>query len=220
MPVEFINDHVLFPERPNWAFDPEWSRAWQTQVSTGLEGPESRAGMRAIARVTLKWTPSIRNLQERSQLDDRVRAALLSGKACCAYWGRGSKLSLDCSADAVTLQATPWTFAEGDWIFFLDQATREYNVRQITDVTGLVLTLDDAVDRTFLAHTMVWPLLFGRLAEDAMDAETNHHGNFTIAITETNPAGAGTPIGDYTPPDPEDLVAIPDMEIGDSFVVR
>lgn len=220
MAVELINDHVLFPQRANWAVDPEWSRAWETQVTNGLKGPESRTGLRAVPRVTLKWVPSIKNLQQLAQLDDQVRAALKSGKACCPYWGRASRLSLDCTAAAATLQATPWPWEVNDWIFFLDQDTREFNVRQVTNVAGLVLTLQAAVTRTFRANTLVWPLLFGKLTQATLAAETSRHGAYPIAITENTPAAAIEPVGEYTPPDPNPDLGIPDMEIGTSFIVR
>lgn len=220
MSLTVVNDHVLFPHRANWATDPEWTRTWQSKITTGLKGPESRSAMRATPRVSLKWEPSIRNLQEQNQLDDRIRAALKSGKACCPFWGRASLLQLACTSTTATLQSTPWPWAIGDSIFFLDQATREWNVRSLTNVSGSVLTLNTAVSRTWLANTPVWPLLFGKLDEATMAAETNHFSRCPIAIVETSPAGAGETVGEYTPPDPDPDLGIGDMEIGDSFLVR
>lgn len=217
--METINGHILLPWLPNWKQTVELRRRWETQVVASVFGSETRSSLRAVARRTLSFTPSIRTLQERSRLDDELRAALQSSKACVPFAGRACVLAADCDADVVQLTAEAWPWAVDDWIFFWEPLTRLYEVGQIEAVDGAELTLVDDVSRTYAARLQVWPLLFGKIDEDNMVAVTSHHGTFTITLTENTPATSAV-LGEYVPPDPPADLAIPDMEVGTSFLIR
>jgi hypothetical protein len=218
MPVTLINSHVLIPDSPNWRTEPAWSRAWQTQVAGGVTGAESRTAVRMAPRVSLRWTVMSLTLQDHWQLDDRIRAALKLGLACAPYWGRGIKLALDLTADLCTLTSDLWPWAEDDYIFLLD-AFGLWEVRQIIAVAGAVLTLDDDVARTYTAPLLVWPLLYGELKAD-MSALTSWHADVPLELREYSAPESAVVVGDYTPPDPDEDLAIPEMAVGSTFVVR
>ena len=198
--------YVLLPHRCNWQDDPQWERQWESEVANGVIGNEQRRGMRAQPRVRLAWTISTRDLQETALLNERIRAGRKSGRACAPYWGRASHLAsqLTVGSLAVTLEATAWTWAAGDYIFFLDPITGEFDVGVLETVAGVNLTLRQPLSRTYAAGLQVWPLVFGKLIAEEMPAVTSHHGSVRCAIQElvspaTAPVGAfafsGTGIG-------------------------
>lgn len=217
MSVTIINNHVLLPHRANWTTDPEWTRTWQTDVATAVTGPEARSALRAHARIGLQYKISPKDLEERAQLEARVIAALKSGFCAIPYFGRASNLALDVTANLVTLTELTWPWAVDDWLLLMDEH-REWDCRQIIAIDGLELTLDDNVARTYADGLPFWPLLYGKIGEESMQAITSHHGDIPINFSE-HVSPASTQVGDYTPPVGGDE-AIPDMEIGTTFEVR
>src|SRR6187431_2264601 len=94
-PFEIIDGHVLIPHRANWREQPDWQRAWRTEIGGGLVGHEARIAPRVAPRIRLSWTISARDLQDRALLEARLIAARKSGKACAPYWGRSCVLAAD-----------------------------------------------------------------------------------------------------------------------------
>lgn len=217
--VTLINSHVLFPHAPNWAERPKWSRAWETGLSGGVTGAESRQSLRAVPRVSLQWVITPVTLAEQQQLDDRVLAAKKSGLACAPYWGRASVLQAAGSTDELTLQPPVWTWAEDDYLFLLDESDLEnpvYNLRQVTGVGagGEQITLDSAVSQTFPAGSLVWPIFFGKFTGEDFKAAHGRRAGFQIKIAEMTSPQSQT-VGDAIVVNPGIGTAI----IGSTFVV-
>jgi hypothetical protein len=214
MPVNLINDFVLFPNPANWADAPTWKRIWETEVSESVTGAESRNALRSQPRVTLSWLITPRTLPEQLQLDDRLRAAAKSGKACAPLWGRASILAANVTNTTVNLSAPSWNWRVGDYIFFLD-TNGNYDVRQLSAVIGAAFTLSQTVSRTYLAGSQVWPILFGKFSSENMEAVTSWHGSVNVTIQEMTPSGSAV-VGSFT--NGSD-VGIGVMKIGSTFIV-
>lgn len=182
-----VNNHILFPHQANWTNPPEWSRRWETEIADAVTGAESRAALRSHPLVSLAWTVTPWSLQEQAQLDDRIRAAKKSGKACAPFWGRASVLQTACNASTAVVQGTHWTWSSGNSIFFLDAsnpANPIFRVRQITNVSGQTLTLDASVAHTFPAGSLVYPLLFGKFECEEISVETSRRSEARLKISE------------------------------------
>ncbi|HWY74821.1 MAG TPA: hypothetical protein VN281_04355 [Verrucomicrobiae bacterium] len=185
--VDLVNGSVLFAHRADWQTPPTWQRTWSTGITESILGNEARAATRQNARISLTWTVAPRTLQEQSELDDRIRAALKSGNACTPYHGRGSPISADVTNVTVNLADATWPWAIGDYIFLQDDAMN-WDVRQLTNVTGggATLTLGAAVSRTYpVANGLyVFPLLFGKLSVKDVSLITNWHGEVSLTLQE------------------------------------
>ncbi|HEV8523081.1 MAG TPA: hypothetical protein VGQ71_01170 [Terriglobales bacterium] len=214
MGVQTINGYVLFPHLANWTEDPTWERRWRTEVCSSEFGDESRVSFRAVPRVALRWRVTALDLVEESRLEDRLRAAKKSGKACAPWLGRSTTLAAEVTATSVQIQTPAWPFVAGDWIYLADDL-RASDVRQISSVVGNTLTLSGAVSRPYPACLLVWPLLFGKFAAEDLAALTSRHGQTTISIQELTSAEAA-PIGTPLPP----IDGIGGWIIGDTFEVQ
>jgi hypothetical protein len=215
--IELVNGYVLFPHAPDWDNAPEWQRTWETYFSDALTGAQSRYGVRNQPLRRLDWTVGAFDLVENSKLDDRIRAAKKSGKACVPYWGRGSKQLSATNNLTVTLDAPAWSWAVNDYIFLMDEF-RNYDVRQLNAVNigGDVLTLSLAVSRTYAAGLLCWPMLFGKLLADDMEATTNWHGQPNFGLQELK-SPASTQVG-VVPAVTGDGIGVWKLE--DTFIVQ
>lgn len=187
MSVQLVNSHVLLPHLANYKAKPRRKRRWQTGISEGVTGAESRQAFRAKPLISLAWTVTPWSLQEQTQLDDRIRAAKKSGKGCAPYWGRASILQNACNGSSAVLLSTHWNWSEDDYIFFLDATDPKhpvFNVRQVTAVVGQTLTLSSAVSQTFAAGSFVWPLLFGKFEMDGMPVANPERVGPRLKISE------------------------------------
>jgi hypothetical protein len=212
-PIEIVDGHVLIPHRANWREQPDWQRAWRTEIGGGLVGHEARIAPRVAPRIRLSWTISARDLQDRALLEARLIAARKSGKACAPYWGRSCVLAADVTSKTVTLEPTPWKWFVGDWIFLMDP-TGEFDVREITGVAATTLTLSQAVSRTYAAGLQVWPVLFGRLIAEEIAAETSHRGHIRCSLQEIVASPSKGVVGIFATG-----TGIGFMRIGSTFVV-
>ncbi len=195
-----INNHVLVPHLYNAAVSIPWSRRWQNEISTAVEGSETRSGFRNEARASISWTVTPTTLQDHQQLEQAANDAMKAGYGCAPYWARGQKLSADVTATAVSFSGLNWTFAVGDWVYFLGE-DGVYNVRQFLTVAPYVLSA--AVARTFGAGGLCWPIIFGKFSFKEVVAKTGHIGSIKMTISElvspkvqqlgavTPPAGTG-----------------------------
>ncbi len=122
MSVELVNGHVLLPNQANWSERPKWSRRWQNEVTDSVTGKESRFALRSQPRVSLSYRVTPANIVATQMLDDRIRAAAKSGKACCPYFGRGAALDADANAGDNTVQLrNAWLWQAGDYFFAGDE---------------------------------------------------------------------------------------------------
>jgi hypothetical protein len=222
MPVILLNDHVLLPHRPNWATDVQWSRAWETKIAPAVTGAESRRAVRAHPRHSLKYSVSVMDLQEQAQLDDRLRAALKSGRVCTPFWGRGQPPTAAFQTEAIVPNLWPW--AVGDYVFTMN-VHREWEVQPIDEINDLgggqlELLFAPGFDVEHPVRQLVWPVLYGELAAPDLSALTSWHGELAIEVRELAAPASADVVGDYTPPDPDLDLAIPDQEIGVSNDVR
>ena len=213
--IELVNGYVLFPHALDWSNGPEWQRTWETYFSDGLTGAQSRYSTRNQPLRRIDWDVMTVDEVESAKLDDRIRAAKKSGKACAPYWGRGSTQSVATNNVTVTLNAPAWPWAVNDYIFLMDEF-RNYDVRQINGVAGAVLTLSLAVSRTYAAGLLCWPLLFGKLIADDLEATTSWHMLPRLGLQETK-SPASTQIGALAPP-PGTGISV--WKIGTTFVVQ
>jgi hypothetical protein len=222
MAVELLNDHVLLPHRPNWKTDPQWSRTWETKVAAGVTGAESRTAVRALPRHSLKYQVSVLDLQEQAMLDDRVRAALKSGRVCTPFWGRGQQPTAAFQTEVIVDNTWPW--GVGDYVFTMN-VHREWEVQPIDEINDLgggqfELLFAPGFDVEHPVRQLVWPILYGELISPDLNALTSWHGELLLEIRELAAPASADVVGDYTPPDPEVDLAIPDQEIPISNDVR
>jgi hypothetical protein len=163
-----------------------WERRWETDTTRALQGQEEREAKRSVGLKTIQYDAQPITVEETADLLASIAAGLKSGKACAPFWGRSSVLAADCAAasNTVTLEDNVWGFAIGDKLFLIDQEARLWEVRSITNVVGNVLTLDVGVARTYRAATLVWPLIYGRLACETAKVETNHRALPRLKIVE------------------------------------
>ncbi len=195
--VDLINNHVLFPELANWSQPPSWRRIWQNMVSSAVTGAESRLAVRSEPRITLSFLITRGQLPEIARFDDRLRAAKKSGLACAPFCGRGYVLQTDCSAAAATLDRD-WNSAFAPYVFF-SNAAGSYEVRSVTAIADNVVTLDQAVARTYRAGTFCWPLILGKFTCEDFTAFNASVGELKLTITElVSPASAQ--LGEITEP--------------------
>jgi hypothetical protein len=207
--IPLVNSHVLFPT-VNWRNDPQYSRAWQTDISTLVTGAEARAGLRSAPRRSLTWLVSPRSLPLNSSFDDAVRAAKRTGLACAPFWGHACMLSVACAAGSneVLLVSSAWLWQPGDYIFLRDAAgnyetaliVNAQNHTQLGDpdteevlgdgdmVLGepppITLLLSAPITGTYAAGLQAWPLLFGKFTSAEMEAVVSHRGELTLTIEE------------------------------------
>jgi len=222
--IQLINNHVLIPNPANWEKPPSWSRRWQTAITPAVSEHESRVALRANPLVSLMvtvstWTGASGSATPaQNRLDDRISAASKTGLVCVPYWGRGSVLSQDCSADFPYLNFTVahWPWATGDYVFFsYDNFGESYEVRRLIGLTRNGFQLDQAPAETIEAGTICWPLLYGKFSSDTMPAETAQRGSIAFTISEqASPKDAS--IGAFNLPV---LEGIGGMTINEDFFV-
>lgn len=207
MPVTLINGFVVLPHPADWSVKPSWRRRWQTGVATALTGAERRQSLRNMGREQLSYGISALSLEERALLDERLDAATKSSLACCPFWGRGSQVVGDVTANTAVIVEPFWPFAVGDWVFLMD-AFRNYDLLQVTEIQhpaptadSDLVTADSAgftadeegiptlmfsvnVSRTYPAGSLIWPMLFGKFSSDKETAGTSWHGDVKVTVTE------------------------------------
>ena len=189
MPVELVNGHVVIPDPANWREAVDWSRRFQVSIEEALTGAEDRARFRARPLQQLAWTVTPWDANQESRLEDRVRAALKSGKAAAPYHGRAAVLTntVVATATIVKIDACPWVPVAGDCVLFGDpQQPLKWEVREVSSFNAgnRNITLTSGLTYGWTAGGMLWPLLFGKLVFDAEDAETSQRGNWPLRLEE------------------------------------
>jgi hypothetical protein len=214
MAVDLINDHVLLPEFVNWRAPIAWERQWQNNIASAVTGHETRQGLRAQPRVSISFTVTSTSTPNSSRFDDRVRAALKTGKACVPYSGRGYVLQADVDADTAALDR-PWKDALGAYVFFRTDAGA-YEVRTVIDAVGNDITLDQAVARTYRANTFCWPLIFGKpVVSGGMAARSPKVGGLVLQVQELI-SPASVQLGAVVPPAGDGIGV---WDVGTAFII-
>jgi len=213
MSVETVNGHVLFPHEANYGEAPRIERWWETEVADSEFGQESRFGLRAVPRKVLQWTVTAKDLQEQSQLADRILTAMRSSLACAPHWGRGSELVNRVTAATVTIETSLWPWAADDYLIFIDE-DGDYEVAQILTAVGTTITLTQSVSSPH-AGVYIWPLIFGRFSIDGYSLLTSRQGQATITIAELTSPESET-VGTASP----EIDGIGGWIIGDTFIVE
>lgn len=187
MSSELINGHVLVADLPGWQRGVSLMRRWRTEIEETVTGAEDRGAMREVPRLRLRYDIGTRTQVQRAELEDKLRAALKSGKAAVPFWGRASDLATDASGTSAELATTNWPWQTGDFILFLDASDLErpvHAVRQITGKTGFTLTLNSALPQAFAAGSLVWPLLFGKPEADSAALTTSRQAEVKFTLSE------------------------------------
>ncbi|MHB8520731.1 MAG: hypothetical protein ACYDH9_08225 [Limisphaerales bacterium] len=118
MSIPLVNDAVVFPDPIDWSGKVNWSRTWATRLAEGITGAEDRAAMRTKPLHKLEYGILAASLQDRSNLEARLAAAVKKGRACCPLWARPSELSQD-AGDTACLVSGIWPWRQGDYAFFI-----------------------------------------------------------------------------------------------------
>lgn len=183
MSVATINNHVLFAQVADWRQTPEWSRVWQSDVSSAVSGKQSRNSLRAVARHSLTFLITPGDLVEQAQLDDAVRQAKKSGIAVAPFWGRGCRITGTFTGSEI-ICGRGWDWQVGDFAYVENGSGFE-----VSEVTAAVyadgewtLTLDDELTGDYTSF--VRPLLFGKFECGEMEANTPTLGPVRITISE------------------------------------
>ncbi|MCL4179174.1 MAG: hypothetical protein KJ072_15710 [Verrucomicrobia bacterium] len=186
MSVELVNGYVLLPHAPDWNVKPQLRREWRTSITDAVTGAEDRLSFRQLPLRGVEFQILACTLEEQRKLAARVLAAKKSGWAAVPLWGRGSVLASPASGDTVTLASeTAWEWAADDYAFFsnLDPDVPDaYEVRQVTGIAATVLTLDQALARTY--RHFCWPIIFGRFKCDDLRSVTSYHGSVRVSVLE------------------------------------
>ena len=168
MSVPIINGSVLLAEPANWTTQPNWTLAWDTEISATLRGNEGRSALRRAPRPTLGYTIRPGHTDAQTRVSLALGAALAAGQCCAPLFGRASWLAADAAAGlgAVQIEPSAWPWAFGDYLFFypdpLQPEAFEYHQITAIDTSGATLTLASPLTSAVPAETAVYPLFFGR----------------------------------------------------------
>jgi hypothetical protein len=213
-----VEDHILFPHRPNWDTPPQTTREWETNISTALPGGEARQGMRVLPRRSLTVSFLPRTLEERARFALRIDAAKKSALACLPYFGRGTALAQELVAGANLLtwnDPVGWPWLAGDYAVLLGADDTRFDVVQVSALdVGNILHLDILPENTWPIGTMFWPLFFGKFSIDDLDLLSSHHEVPAITVTQTE-AERNASVGNVAAPSN----GIGGWKIGSTFVV-
>ena len=218
MSVELVNDHVLLPDTADWSTPPKWSRRWHNEIADGVTGAEARAALRAQPRISLSYQLTPASVAAAQMLDDRLRAALKSGLACCPFFGRGGEITSNAGiGDEVVSVQDAFTWAAGDYFFVGDEINGEAIMVTAAVLTDGVweLTLDAAFTSAHLAGALGWPLLFGQPVVSELQALTTRLATVPITLTELVSARSAQ-LGTVTAPGGAGIGV---MAIGSTFII-
>ena len=168
MAVQLVNGYALLPTPADWEQGAEILLQWQTGIALAQRGNEDRAGLRALPQAQMAWRVVTDTPMDGAALEDTIRAALRSGKACAPCYARPSYVdAVAYGGTQITLEATQWPWAAGDYLFAVD-ANLSTHIVQVQAVAGRQLTLATALP----VVSLVWPLMFGRLEIEQPEQES------------------------------------------------
>lgn len=208
-----IDGYTLLPVFPDWNRGPQWQREWETEVASAVSGAETRRAMRAVGRVSLTWSIMVQGVAEVAWVNELIVQAEKTGKACAPLWGRGCWVGSAAGDVCTHTGSFPWR--AGDWAFFLNDALGVWEVKQVDDVAGDVLTLAEDLEAEYTAEHMVWPVLFGRFTPDFQECRNAERISMRMKLRELV-SRESVVIGDPPPAPPEGVGA---WAIGSEFLV-
>ena len=152
----------VWPFRPNWG-EPYVERfAHLTEILTTESGREQRRSMRTAARHTVEY----RTMAAGAEMQALLRS-LVTRFDPIVFPDEVRRVSPSVNAvsgaTSVTLAAVPVWMIEGRDVVFEDTGTRERVLRTIYDITGTVVTFEDAAARAWSTMTRIMPALTGQL---------------------------------------------------------
>lgn len=200
MSVSTLNDHVIFPHRPDWRERVGWSRTWATIVRETVGGTEERVATRPRGRIKLSFTVNPIDDIEGHLATDRLRAIAASGRAVVPYWGRGLLLPLGATAGATVVDIArepAWEWDNEDPVFLIDPSPRGFATWEIATLDrfkgDLKVRFSDPLANSYPAGTRLFPLIFGRAKGGDVELLDDHHRAFAFEIEETTTRPTPTP---------------------------
>jgi hypothetical protein len=187
MSVQLVSNHILFPHLANWVHRPKWQRIWSTAADSGITGNEERLSARPSPRILLSYQVSTSTQIETAKLWDRLQSAKKAGLGAAPYWGRGSVLAQNTSGASLVLENNLWGWAAGALMFLRDPLRENFDlfdIRSVSNVNGLTITLDSALSRVYSAGTLVWPLILGKFSCSEPIHSSESRLDVEITITE------------------------------------
>lgn len=192
MAITLYNGCVWLPHRPNWDQRISHKRTWQTEIAEALPGQETRQALRAVPRRQITFAILPVTLQERVRFESRLDAALKSGFACAPLHGRACGLAAAAAAGntSLILNHTPaWNWQAGDYVALVsDDLT--FDVAAVLGYAGTTLTLATALNYSWSASSLCWPVIFGKFSAEKLNALTNWHETASLTIAEVTSSRA------------------------------
>jgi hypothetical protein len=192
MSLRLLNDHVFFPHAANWLQLPRSSRALDTGIVTALDGSEERQAHIGDTKNSLSFLIDPFDLRERALLEERILAALKSGKAACPHLGKARVCEV---TDAVCLVSGAG-LAIGDFLYFLGEGLGEeqWELAEIAGIAGDVVTLTaplSTINDQLITQT--WPIFYGSLKVENLTAVTGSRGPITLNFVPPVDVAAAQP---------------------------
>lgn len=194
MALVTIDSHYLLYQMPNWVFPVEIKTEQDTEVETGILGQEERSLMRVNKHAEFSFTIGLYTYTNsnyvslNNEVEDILLAANLTGKICVPLWPKTTYLIEDATATDDTLTfniKNAWGFEVGDYVF-ISERDGNFEIKQIQDVSGSILTLDSNLINSYSVEKSYFlPLFFGSL-EYSGNGITNQMTDFKIKISSDN----------------------------------
>jgi hypothetical protein len=86
--METVNNCIVIPDRANWREGVKWRRRWATEIAPGVTAAEDRSTGRAAPLHSLDYQITTFTPEQRARLNQRLLAALRSGRAVVPHWAR------------------------------------------------------------------------------------------------------------------------------------
>jgi hypothetical protein len=154
---------VVFPFGPNWANGYTESLEWRTDVLRSFNGEEQRRALRVRPRRAFEWRMQAKG--GLAQLFDNLLWGWQNRIYATPVWSDKPRLNADQTlGDLVLTVDTPtYSFAVGGLAMLFEDA-RNYEVVEISGITGTTLQLARPIERNWPADTIVYPTVIGNLA--------------------------------------------------------
>ena len=136
MSLETVNGCVVIPHMLDWSVHPTIKRAWATSVATGIDGSEDRAAERQAPTRELSYTVQTQSPEETQLLGERVKTAMLSGRAVVPLFGRAQECTDTQVYGTLITYYNRWDWAVGDYVFISLQDHDGINSYRLIDAGG------------------------------------------------------------------------------------
>lgn len=213
--IERVFNRVLLPFSADWITSPTVERVFKSEVESGVTGSESRGAMRQVPQSGVSWSVLPTTTEQRSRLDEILRAALREGQAATPFWGRGIRVGSGSTGTTLELSAdvpSAWVPVAGSvlWVPLESDGpfAEEYELLTVASATGHTLELEAAPSTDLPEGSLVWPVIAGRFSGGEYEAVHGAVGVFKFAV-RANDSRTAMPYARFAGPDPSDL-DIPD----------